>query len=56
MYDQGIDWKNQLRVVMVSTENDKLHIARALKSGADEYLMKPFTPEMISDKLRLVGM
>ena len=27
----------------------------ALEAGANEYVMKPFTPEVISDKLRLLG-
>ncbi|HTV65684.1 MAG TPA: response regulator [Bryocella sp.] len=44
------------RIVMVTTESDVTHIAEALNAGASEYIMKPFTPEIIADKLRLLGL
>jgi len=28
----------------------------ALEAGADEYMMKPFTKEMLADKLRILGL
>jgi two-component system chemotaxis response regulator CheY len=28
---------------------------KALAAGANEYLMKPFTPEMVEEKLQLLG-
>ena len=28
---------------------------RALLYGADEYMMKPFNPEVVQDKLRMLG-
>jgi two-component system chemotaxis response regulator CheY len=28
---------------------------KALEAGANEYVMKPFTEEIIADKLRLMG-
>ena len=42
-------------VMMVTTENDLREISRALELGANEYVMKPFTPEIIADKLALLG-
>lgn len=42
-------------VMMVTTENDLREVAQALDNGANEYVMKPFTPEIILDKLALLG-
>jgi len=42
-------------IVMVSAENDSKRIARALMAGADEYVMKPLTRDILLDKLALVG-
>ena len=42
-------------IVMVSAENDRGRIARALMAGVDEYAMKPITFEALVDKLELVG-
>ena len=45
-----------LKVMMVTTEADNDVIIRALNSGADEYLMKPFDEEALMEKLRLLGL
>lgn len=45
-----------MRVMMVSAENDMTKIARALMVGADEYAMKPVTKEIIIEKLDLMGL
>jgi two-component system, chemotaxis family, chemotaxis protein CheY len=45
----------ELKVVMVTTEGEKDNILRALAAGADEYLMKPFDREALSEKLALLG-
>jgi len=42
-------------VMMVTSENDLHEVAQALDTGANEYVMKPFTPEIIVDKLALLG-
>jgi len=42
-------------VMMVTSENDLQEVAQALEIGANEYVMKPFTPEIIADKLALLG-
>ena len=41
--------------MMVTTETEIEQMSRALDAGADEYIMKPFTPEAIQEKLRLLG-
>ena len=45
-----------MRLMMVTTETAMEQIGLALESGADEYLMKPFTSEMITEKLQLLGL
>jgi two-component system, chemotaxis family, chemotaxis protein CheY len=45
-----------LRLVMVTTETEASQVERALQAGADEYVMKPFTPEVLRDKLALLGL
>lgn len=44
-----------VRLMMVTTETEIEQMSRALEAGADEYIMKPFTPDAIQDKLRLLG-
>jgi two-component system chemotaxis response regulator CheY len=44
------------KVVMVTTETALAEMSNALAAGADEYIMKPFTPDVVADKLRLVGL
>ncbi len=41
-------------VVMVTTESDQERLREALSAGANEYLMKPLTEEMVLEKLRLL--
>jgi two-component system chemotaxis response regulator CheY len=44
-----------MKVMMVTTEADNSFICRALEYGADEFLMKPFTPESLREKLLMLG-
>lgn len=44
-----------LRLMMVTTETETSQVIKALEAGADEYLMKPFTKEMIQEKLSIMG-
>ena len=41
-------------VVMVTTETHMEQMLTALEAGANEYIMKPFTAEMVEDKLRML--
>ncbi|MFZ0479231.1 MAG: response regulator [Terriglobales bacterium] len=44
-----------VQVMMVTTETQIEQMSQALEAGANEYVMKPFTPDIIQDKLRLLG-
>jgi len=44
-----------VRLMMVTTETEVEQMVQALEAGANEYVMKPFTKEIIADKLRLLG-
>jgi two-component system chemotaxis response regulator CheY len=44
------------KVVFCTTENDVVHIARALHAGANEYIMKPFDKEIVEAKFHEVGL
>jgi two-component system chemotaxis response regulator CheY len=46
----------EMRVLMVTTEAENDFIIRALDAGADEYLMKPFDEEALSEKLAMLGL
>ncbi len=46
----------QMTLMMVTTESEHGQIVRALAAGAHEYVIKPFTPEAIVDKLGLLGL
>jgi len=51
--DRGLDG---VRLLMVTTECEMEKVIRALESGVDDYIMKPFTKEVILDKIALLGM
>jgi len=42
-------------VVMCTTENDMAKIVEAMQAGANEYIMKPFTEEIVREKLEEAG-
>jgi len=46
----------EMRVMMVTTEADDSFINKALEHGADEFLMKPFTPQCLREKLLILGL
>ena len=43
-----------VRVMMVTTETEQEQVVRALEAGANEYLMKPFTKDILVAKLSLL--
>lgn len=43
-----------LRLVMVTTETESEQMLRAMAAGANEYVMKPFTKEVLVAKLSLL--
>jgi two-component system chemotaxis response regulator CheY len=44
---------NQVKVIMCTSESEKTRVVEAIKEGATNYIVKPFTPEIIKDKLGL---
>ena len=44
-----------VKVMMVTTEAEDDFIVRSLDAGADEYLMKPFDNEALTEKLAMLG-
>ena len=44
-----------VKVMMVTTEGENDFILQALDAGADEYLMKPFDEEALTEKLAILG-
>lgn len=46
---------SSLVVVMVTTETELDQMAAALEAGANEYIMKPFTKDILVEKLELLG-
>jgi two-component system chemotaxis response regulator CheY len=47
---------DRVKVMMVTSEASPRLVYEALKAGADEYAMKPVTPEVIGDKIELLGL
>ncbi len=47
---------SSVRIMMVTTETSMSQLEQALAAGANEYLMKPFTKELLVEKLALLGM
>lgn len=45
----------QAPIIMVTTETEMSQVMKALEAGANEYVMKPFTQDIIVGKLRMVG-
>ena len=45
-----------MKIVMVTTEVEMSQVARALTAGADEYVMKPFTTDILREKLGMLGL
>ena len=45
----------KLPVMMVTTETESSQMGKALAAGANEYVMKPFTKDVIQEKLKILG-
>ncbi|MDD5673528.1 MAG: response regulator [Chitinivibrionales bacterium] len=42
-----------IKIIMCTSESEKTRVIEALKSGANDYIIKPFTPDAIKEKLKL---
>ncbi len=40
-----------VKIVMCTSESEKSRVLEALKAGANNYIVKPFTPEALKEKL-----
>jgi len=47
------EW-NDIKIMMVTTENQQKSVIDAIMAGANEYLMKPFDKEMLETKIRFL--
>ncbi|MCH8807010.1 MAG: response regulator [Planctomycetes bacterium] len=45
---------NKTPVIMVTTEAEKSRVIEAIKAGANDYLIKPFSPDQLAAKVRTV--
>lgn len=45
-----------MRLVMVTSETELERVQAALQAGANEYVMKPFTADILKEKLALLGL
>jgi two-component system, chemotaxis family, chemotaxis protein CheY len=43
-----------LPIIMVTTEGGKTEVITALKAGVNNYIVKPFTPQVLNEKLSAV--
>ncbi len=45
------DAYKSVKIIMCTSESEKEKVVEALKAGANNYIVKPFTPESLKDKL-----
>ncbi len=46
---------DRVRLMMVTTETETAQVASAIRAGANEYIMKPFSKQAVAEKLLLMG-
>lgn len=57
----GLELVTQIRrsnattpIIMVTTEAEKSRVLQAIKAGVNDYLIKPFTPDVLSAKIKKI--
>lgn len=45
---------NTVPVIMMTSKNDPEDIMKMIQAGASEYIMKPFTPDVVFEKIEAV--
>jgi two-component system chemotaxis response regulator CheY len=48
------DKYTDIPIIMVTTEGGKSEVITALKAGVNNYIVKPFTPQVLKEKLQAV--
>lgn len=43
---------NKSPVIMVTTEAEKVRVVEAIKAGVNNYVVKPFTPDVLSERIK----
>jgi len=51
---RGSDSFKHIPIIMVTTESAKEEVVEALKNGVNNYVVKPFTPESLKEKVSKV--
>ncbi|HEY8189174.1 MAG TPA: response regulator [Micavibrio sp.] len=51
-----MDHGDHPKVIFCTTENDRTHVQRALRAGANEYVMKPFDSDILHAKFAQIGL
>ena len=49
---RSLDQFKTTKIIMVTSESEKSKIIEAIKTGANSYIIKPFTPEVLKEKLK----
>lgn len=39
-------------IIMVTTEAEKIRVVEAIKAGVNNYVVKPFTPDSLADRIK----
>lgn len=52
---RGDTRRSGIKLLMVTAHNNMESVTEAITAGADDFLMKPLTEEMVMDKLRMMG-
>jgi two-component system chemotaxis response regulator CheY len=42
-----------VKIIMCTSESEKIRVLEAIKAGANDYIVKPFTPEALLKKLNI---
>jgi two-component system chemotaxis response regulator CheY len=53
---RGIGELSHMRLLVVTSETEADKVMAAMRAGADEYLMKPFSRDSLSSKLEMLGL
>jgi len=51
---QTVDMLKKIPIIMVTTEAEKSKIVEAIQAGAKNYVVKPFTPDILREKILAV--
>jgi two-component system chemotaxis response regulator CheY len=56
LHVRGSSRYRHMKLVMVTAHVNFEDLEQALECGADDYIMKPVTVDMVTDKLRMLGL